>query len=106
VRWLVGETGAKAELGEDLHGPLTLLALGDAMGEQHGEHDVFQRREWRQEVKRLKDVADMPGAEPISRWFRQRHDIRPLDPDVPSRWDSDTPDQIEQRCLSRPTWPV
>src|SRR5690606_12592811 len=66
------------------------------------EH-VLQNREPLEQVERLEDVADLPGALPVTLRFTQPREVDALDLD-PSRISrKDTRDQVKQRGLPAST---
>src|SRR5262245_43715399 len=106
VLGLVGKTHAQAQPRQELTRTLTLLALRDGVREQHGEHNVLERAEGREQVKRLEDIANMLRPEAIALRLRQGKNLRVIDPDSPCRRHCNTSDKIQQRCFARTAWPL
>src|SRR5882724_11527768 len=74
------------------------------MREQHGKHNVLERAEGREQVKRLEDIANMLRPEAIALRLRQGKNLRVIDPDSPCRRHCNTSDKIKQRCFARTAW--
>ena len=74
-------------------------------GKGHSEQHVFERRETRQEIERLKDVAELISPKVVAGRFRQTADVESVDLDRPLIGPSDARDDVQQRRLPAPAPP-
>jgi len=63
----------------------------------HRDHDILECGERRQQMKELKDDADLFAAEARQRFFAERGDVRAVNHDPARTWRIETRDEAEQR---------
>ena len=78
-RGLVRRAVRQADAVEQVPGTRRVFA---AAGERHAEQHIFERREARQQVERLKHVADLVGPHLIDAGFGQVGDVDAVDLDL------------------------
>ena len=93
---LVGETDAA----EQLERPLAPLARRPEPAELHGQDDVVDQRDRRQQLEELEDDADRPSPPLRRRPLAQVVHCRPVDPDLAARRAVDARDHVDERALA------
>jgi hypothetical protein len=84
----------QADAVEQLPGPGRIFA---AAAKGHAQEHVFERRESRQQVECLEDVADLGGADLIDARLGQRGNVDAVDDDVARIGSRDAGNAMEQR---------
>ena len=79
---------------------LAQLALGAVADQLEGDQDVLESGERGQEVKRLEDEADVPGAKPRALILGKTGEVHPVEPHAARAGFVETGQQAEQRGLA------
>ena len=93
---LLGQTDAL----EQLERPRAPLVRRPQAAELHGQHDVVEQRDRRQQLEELEDDADRPSPPLRRRPLAQVVHCRPVDPDLAARRAVDARDHVDERALA------
>ena len=99
LTWVVLEALAQPDTFENFPASLTGIV---AASQFQWQHDVFQRRQRRQQLKGLKHEADPVPPDTRPPVFVHAGQIVPVGDDATGTWYIQTCQQRKQRCLSRP----